>query len=63
MLEGVVRRMPGDGQPDIRVRPAAAMVDDFDAVGDTRELGTEVAPQIEAATDERATHRSGRLGR
>ena len=43
MLEGVGRRMPRDREADVRVRPVAAVVDDFDAVGDAREFRTEVA--------------------
>ena len=56
MFEGVVRRMPRDREANIGVSPVAAVIDNFDAVGDTPDFRTEVAAQIECAADESATH-------
>src|SRR6266567_4709486 len=54
--------MPRDRQANIGNRTVAAMINDFDAVRDTREFRTEIAAQIKAAADKSATHRSRGLG-
>jgi hypothetical protein len=54
--EGIVGRMPGDGEANIRIGSASAMIDDLDAIRDAGELRAKIAAQVEAFADKRATH-------